>query len=168
MTTPVVAPALVRLGRVGSTQAVAFTLAADGAADRTVVIAEAQSAGRGRRGRTWQDEPGASLLTSIILRPHLTPARLPMLSLAAGIAVAEALEQVTGLIPRLKWPNDVLIDRRKLAGILLESRIGAASVDAGATPLVVLGIGVNLTQRAFPSELADRATSVWLASGRRV
>jgi BirA family transcriptional regulator, biotin operon repressor / biotin---[acetyl-CoA-carboxylase] ligase len=168
MTTPVAAPALVRLGRVESTQAVAFTLAADGAADRTVVVAEAQSAGRGRRGRTWHDEPGASLLTSIILRPHLPPARLTMLSLAAGIAVAEALERVTGLAPRLKWPNDVLVDGRKLAGILLESRIGATSRDAGAAPLVVLGIGVNLVQRAFPAELADRATSVWLASGRRV
>jgi BirA family biotin operon repressor/biotin-[acetyl-CoA-carboxylase] ligase len=167
MTTPVAAPALVRLGRVESTQAVAFTLAADGAADRTVVIAEAQSAGRGRRGRTWHDEPGASLLTSIILRPHLAPTRLPMLSLVAGIAVAEALERVAGLAPRLKWPNDVLVDGRKLAGILLESRIGAASIDAGA-PLVVLGIGVNLAQRRFPAELADRATSVGLASGRRV
>jgi BirA family transcriptional regulator, biotin operon repressor / biotin---[acetyl-CoA-carboxylase] ligase len=166
MTVPVAAPALVRLRRVESTQTVAFTLAADGASDRTVVIAEAQSAGRGRRGRTWHDEPGASLLTSIILRPRLTPARLPMLSLTAGIAVAEALERVTGLSPRLKWPNDVLVDGRKLAGILLESRLGTSSL--GAAPLVVLGIGVNLAQRAFPAELADRATSVFLASGRRV
>jgi BirA family biotin operon repressor/biotin-[acetyl-CoA-carboxylase] ligase len=161
MTAPVAAPALVRLGRVESTQAVAFSLAADGAADRTVVVAETQSAGRGRRGRTWHDEPGASLLTSIILRPRLTPARLPMLSLAAGIAVAESLERVTGLAPRLKWPNDVLVDGRKLAGILLESRTGGA-------PLVVLGIGVNLAQRAFAADLADRATSVVLASGRAV
>jgi BirA family biotin operon repressor/biotin-[acetyl-CoA-carboxylase] ligase len=168
MTAPVAAPALVRLGRVESTQAVAFTLAADGAADRTVVVAEAQSAGRGRRGRTWHDEPGASLLTSIILRPRLTPARLPMLSLVAGIALAEALERVTGLAPRLKWPNDILVDGRKLAGILLESRLGAAPPGTDATPLVVLGIGVNLAQRAFPAELTDRATSVLLASGRRV
>jgi BirA family transcriptional regulator, biotin operon repressor / biotin---[acetyl-CoA-carboxylase] ligase len=168
MTTPVAAPALVRLGRVESTQAVAFALAADGAADRTVVVAEAQSAGRGRRGRTWQDEPGASLLTSIILRPSLPPARLPMLSLVAGIAVAEALEKVTGLAPRLKWPNDVLVDGRKLAGILLESRLGTTSRNGHTAPLVVLGIGVNLAQRAFAAELADRATSVFLAGGRRV
>jgi BirA family transcriptional regulator, biotin operon repressor / biotin---[acetyl-CoA-carboxylase] ligase len=161
MTVPVAAPALVRLGRVDSTQAVAFTLAADGAADRTVVVAQAQTAGRGRRGRLWLDEPGASLLTSIILRPRLTPARLPTLSLAAGVAVAEALERVTGLMPRLKWPNDVLVDGRKLAGILLESRIGPS-------PLVVLGVGVNLGQRVFPPDLAERATSVRLATGRRV
>lgn len=161
MTTPVAAPALVRLGRVDSTQTVAFALAADGAADRTVVVAQAQTAGRGRRGRLWLDEPGASLLTSIILRPRLEPARLPTLSLAAGVAVVEALERVTGLKPRLKWPNDVLVDGRKLAGILLESRIGPS-------PLVVLGIGVNLAQRVFPADLAERATSVRLASGRRV
>jgi BirA family transcriptional regulator, biotin operon repressor / biotin---[acetyl-CoA-carboxylase] ligase len=161
MTVPVAAPALVRLGRVDSTQAVAFALAADGAADRTVVVAQAQTAGRGRRGRLWIDEPGASLLTSIILRPRLTPARLPTLSLAAGVAVAEALERVTGLTPRLKWPNDVLVDGRKLAGILLESRIAPS-------PFVVLGIGVNLAQRVFPPDLAERATSVRLAAGRRV
>jgi BirA family biotin operon repressor/biotin-[acetyl-CoA-carboxylase] ligase len=161
MTVPVAAPALVRLGRVDSTQAVAFALAADGAADRTVVVAQAQTAGRGRRGRLWIDEPGASLLTSIILRPRLTPARLPTLSLAAGVAVAEALERVTGLTPRLKWPNDVLVDGRKLAGILLESRIAPS-------PFVVLGIGVNLAQRVFPPDLAERATSVRLATGRRV
>jgi BirA family transcriptional regulator, biotin operon repressor / biotin---[acetyl-CoA-carboxylase] ligase len=161
MTTPVAAPALVRLGRVDSTQTVAFALAADGAADRTVVVAQAQTAGRGRHGRLWLDEPGASLLTSIILRPRLEPARLPTLSLAAGVAVVEALERVTGLKPRLKWPNDVLVDGRKLAGILLESRIGPS-------PLVVLGIGVNLAQRVFPADLAERATSVRLAAGRRV
>lgn len=161
MTTPVAAPALVRLGRVDSTQTVAFALAADGAADRTVVVAQAQTAGRGRHGRLWLDEPGASLLTSIILRPRLEPARLPTLSLAAGVAVVEALERVTGLKPRLKWPNDVLVDGRKLAGILLESRISPS-------PLVVLGIGVNLAQRVFPADLAERATSVRLATGRRV
>ena len=99
--------------------------------------------------------------TSIILRPRLEPARLPTLSLAAGVAVVEALERVTGLKPRLKWPNDVLVDGRKLAGILLESRIGPS-------PLVVLGIGVNLAQRVFPADLAERATSVRLATGRRV
>ena len=161
MTTPDAAPALVRLGRVDSTQTVAFALAADGAADRTVVVAQAQTAGRGRHGRLWLDEPGASLLMSIILRPRLEPARLPTLSLAAGVAVVEALERVTGLKPRLKWPNDVLVDGRKLAGILLESRIGPS-------PLVVLGIGVNLAQRVFPADLAERATSVRLAVGRRV
>src|SRR6185369_13879593 len=147
------APSIVRVGRVDSTQAIAFGLAAQGAADRTVVVAESQAAGRGRRGRVWVDEPGASLLLSVIVRPRLPPARLPLLSLAAGVAVAETLAEATGLSPRLKWPNDVLVDGAKIAGILLESRLGAA-------PLVVLGIGINLTQTQFPSPLAMRATSV--------
>jgi BirA family biotin operon repressor/biotin-[acetyl-CoA-carboxylase] ligase len=155
------APAVVRVGRVDSTQAVAFALAAQGAADRTVVVAESQAAGRGRRGHVWLDEPGASLLCSVILRPRLEPARLPLLSLGAAVAVAEALAEVTGLTPRLKWPNDVLVAGRKIAGILLESRLGAA-------PLVVLGIGVNLAQRRFPADLEARATSVVLAGGRPV
>jgi BirA family biotin operon repressor/biotin-[acetyl-CoA-carboxylase] ligase len=155
------APSIVRVGRVDSTQAIAFGLAAQGAADRTVVVAESQAAGRGRRGRVWVDEPGASLLLSVIVRPRLPPARLPLLSLAAGVAVAGTLAEATGLNPRLKWPNDVLVDGAKIAGILLESRLGAA-------PLVVLGIGINLTQTQFPSPLAMRATSVALAGGRPV
>jgi len=156
------APAIVRLGRVESTQTIAFALAADGAADGTVVVADSQAAGRGRRGRAWVDEPGASLLASIVLRPRLDPARLPGLSLAAAVAVAEALTRTAGLTPRLKWPNDVLIGGRKVAGILLESRV------TGEQATTILGIGVNLSQRVFPADLAGRATSIWLASGRLV
>ncbi len=160
------APPIVRLGRVDSTQAVAFTLAADGAADGTAVVADSQAAGRGRRGRRWVDEPGASLLGSIVLRPRLEPARLPGLSLAAGVAVAEALARAAGLSPRLKWPNDVLLGGRKIAGILLESRVSGAG--EGGPVTAVLGIGINLGQRMFPADLGQRATSVWLASGRMV
>jgi BirA family transcriptional regulator, biotin operon repressor / biotin---[acetyl-CoA-carboxylase] ligase len=156
MTTPAAAPSIVRRGRVDSTQAIVFALAADGAADRTVVVADSQAAGRGRRGRAWHDEPGASLLCSILLRPRLAPARLPALSLTAGVAVAEALAHAAGLAPRLKWPNDVLVGGRKIAGILLEGRLGPS-------PVVALGIGVNVTQQSFPPELAGRATSVRLA-----
>jgi BirA family biotin operon repressor/biotin-[acetyl-CoA-carboxylase] ligase len=160
------APTIVRVGRVDSTQAVAFALAADGAADGTVVVADSQAAGRGRRGRAWLDEPGASLLVSIVLRPRLEPSRLPGLSLAAGVAVASALTRAAGLTPRLKWPNDVLVGGRKIAGILLESRLSAAAGEA--RPTAVLGIGINLAQREFADDLAQRATSVWLASGRAV
>ncbi|HET7343984.1 MAG TPA: biotin--[acetyl-CoA-carboxylase] ligase [Methylomirabilota bacterium] len=154
-------PSIVRLGRVDSTQVVAFKLAAEGAADRTVVLAESQAGGRGRRGRAWHDEPGASLLASIILRPRLEPSRLATLSLTAAVAVAEALAAVAGLAPRLKWPNDVLVDGYKVAGILLESRLQAA-------PLVVLGIGVNVRQATFPPDIAARATSLRLATGRDI
>jgi BirA family transcriptional regulator, biotin operon repressor / biotin---[acetyl-CoA-carboxylase] ligase len=152
---------IVRVGRVESTQAIAFSLAAEGAADGTAVVAESQAAGRGRRGRTWLDEAGASLLVSVLLRPRLPAVRLPLLSLATGVAVAETLASVAGVPARLKWPNDVLVGGRKIAGILLESRLGTA-------PLVVIGVGVNLAQRTFPSALEERATSVVLETGRDV
>jgi BirA family biotin operon repressor/biotin-[acetyl-CoA-carboxylase] ligase len=156
------APSIVRLDRVESTQTIAFALAAEGAPEGTVVVADSQGAGRGRRGRAWVDEPGASLLASIVMRPRLEPARLPGLSLAAAVAVADALTRTAGVTPRLKWPNDVLVGGRKLAGILLESRL------AGDRATTVVGIGVNLTQRVFPADLAQTATSLWLVSGRRV
>ena len=154
-------PAITRLAVVDSTQRIAFALAEAGAADRTVVVADTQTAGRGRRGRAWRDEGGASVLASIVVRPRLSVGDLPKLSLATAVAVAEAVEAVAGVAARLKWPNDVVVDGRKLAGILLESRVGAA-------PLVVVGIGLNLRQGSFPPELATTATSVWLESGRLV
>jgi BirA family transcriptional regulator, biotin operon repressor / biotin---[acetyl-CoA-carboxylase] ligase len=154
-------PAVVRLSRVDSTQRVALDLAAAGAADRTVVVAEVQTAGRGRRGRVWEAAPGTSLLASILIRP--TPSetlRLPTLSLTTAVAVADALERVGDVTTRLKWPNDVLVGARKVSGILLESR-------SGASPVVVVGIGINLLQMHFGG-LARPATSVLLETGRRV
>lgn len=179
-------PAVVRMSSVLSTQSVALELAEQGAADRTVVIADHQTAGRGRRGARWEDEPGASLLMSIVLRPELAPPRLPTLSYAAAVAVAEALSAVAPLVPRLKWPNDVLVGARKIAGILLETKLHGMTVVAGAArsgmaeggllevpgaptrPITILGIGINLGQRAFPAELAGRATSVVIETGLTV
>jgi BirA family biotin operon repressor/biotin-[acetyl-CoA-carboxylase] ligase len=156
-------PPIVRLDRVDSTQTVAFALAERGAADRTVVIADQQEAGRGRRGRVWQAPPRTSLLASILIRPRLPQALLATLSPTMGVATAEALRRVAPLSPRLKWPNDVLVGGRKIAGILLESR----SI-ASAEPTLVIGVGVNLGQREFPPELAGRATSVELETGHPV
>jgi BirA family biotin operon repressor/biotin-[acetyl-CoA-carboxylase] ligase len=138
------------LGVVDSTQRYAAGLADSEAVDGTVVTAETQTAGRGRRGRVWRDAPGASVLMSVILRTTLPPARLPTLSLAAGVAVAESLGAVAGIDARLKWPNDVLVHGRKIAGVLLE-RHGEA---------VILGIGINVTRDAVPAELAAQATSI--------
>jgi BirA family biotin operon repressor/biotin-[acetyl-CoA-carboxylase] ligase len=154
-------PRIVRLGVVTSTQTVALDLAADGAADGTVVVAESQTAGRGRHHRRWHDEPGASLLCSILLRPRLSPAQWPLLSLVTGVAVAHALRRGAGVAARLRWPNDVMVDGRKLAGILVESR-------SGADPVVVIGIGINVGQERFPGELQGRATSLRLVTGRTV
>jgi BirA family transcriptional regulator, biotin operon repressor / biotin---[acetyl-CoA-carboxylase] ligase len=150
---------VVRLDTVDSTQSVAFTLAERGAADRTVVVADQQLAGRGRRGRTWRAPTGTSLLASIIVRPRLPHSLLSTLSLTTAVAAAEALRRVTGVDARLKWPNDVLVADRKIAGILLESRVGVDLV-------TIIGIGINLGQREFPPDLAATATSVALETGR--
>jgi BirA family biotin operon repressor/biotin-[acetyl-CoA-carboxylase] ligase len=159
--TPAGRPAapIVRFPTVESTQAVAFELAAAGAADRTVVVADHQSAGRGRRGRTWDDAPGTSLLASILVRPGAPPARWPLFSLLAAVAVAEAVRRSTGVEARLKWPNDVLAGGRKLAGILLEGRGGPAD------PVLVVGVGINLAQREFAPAFDGHATSIARETG---
>src|SRR5262249_5154529 len=152
------------LNTVESTQSTAFDLAAQGAVDRTVVVAEHQTAGRGRRGHPWQDEPGANLLCSIIVRSSLPIARRPLLSLVAPVAGRVALAAVAGVDARLKWPNDVLIGDRKVAGILLESKsVATTSTPPQLDPAIepdatIIGIGVNVSQSRFGPELAAVAT----------
>ena len=155
-------PACVRLDTVDSTQSVAFALAAQGAVDGTVVVASFQSAGRGRRGRVWSAAPGEALLASFVLRPRLAHRDLPLLSYVAAVATADAIASF-GATPRLKWPNDVLVDGRKISGILLESRLTPSD---GA--VVAIGVGWNLRQTTFPPELAAQATSLRIATGRDV
>jgi len=153
------------LAETDSTQRVARELGRAGAPEGTVVIAEAQTAGRGRLGRTWHSPRGVNLYCSIVLRPPLPPAAVPQVALVAGVAAAAALAETPGLAPRLKWPNDVLIEGRKVAGILTEMEAEVERVHH-----VILGIGVNLNapRAAFPPELRERATSLFLATGRRV
>ena len=158
---------VVHLPRVDSTQSTIFELAAQGAPDRSVVVADYQAAGRGRRGRAWDAPPGTGLLASILVRPRTAPERWAGYSLVSALAVAEALARVAGLGARLKWPNDVLVGGRKIAGILLESRLSAGG-DAPTTGIIAIGVGLNLAQRSFPAGLAARATSVVLESGRLV
>ena len=143
------APPLVRLATVDSTQRHAAALARDGAPDGSVVMAETQTAGKGRRGRVWQDTPGAGLLLSLVVRSSLPRERRPTFGLATGIAVVEALTSV-GVTARLKWPNDVLVSGRKIAGVLLEAQGDA----------VIAGIGINVLRDAVPGALAGLATSV--------
>jgi BirA family transcriptional regulator, biotin operon repressor / biotin---[acetyl-CoA-carboxylase] ligase len=153
------------LDQTESTQADVQRLAADGAPEGTVVTARHQRAGRGRRGHAWWDAPGQSLLCSVLLRPAAAPAAAPQLALVGGLAVAEALEPF-GVSARIRWPNDVLLEGRKVCGILAEAAADAAGPGGGRLHHVVLGIGINLGQRAFPGELAARATSLRLAIGR--
>ena len=155
---------LVCVPSTGSTSNDVAALARDGAPEGAVVIADTQTAGRGRLGRTWASARGVNLYMSVLLRPRVLPAAAPQLSLVAGLAVARALEG-EGLRPRIKWPNDVLLDGRKVCGILTE-----LEAEADRVAFVVVGIGVNLNSRLehFPAELHDKATSVFLATGRTV
>ena len=146
---------------VGSTNDVAATLADRGEPEGTVVIADAQSAGRGRHGRTWASPPGAGLYMSIVIRP--APHAVSLLTIGAGVALADGIQAATGLHPHLKWPNDVYIGGRKLAGILAEA---GTSKDGG--PHVVLGCGVNLMPAAYPPDVAARATSIESELGRPI
>lgn len=155
------------LPTVGSTMTEAAAWAADGAPHGALVVAEAQTAGRGRHGRTWTAAPGESLLLSVVLRPHLPAERLALVGLAAGLAAAEAAAAL-GVEARLKWPNDVLARSpsgalAKLAGVLAEA---SWTRGPGARPAVILGVGLNVRQTAFPAGLA--ATSLRLATGRDV
>lgn len=147
-----------------STNRVAFELAQDGAFHGEVVIAEGQTAGKGRRGRSWSSPPGKNLYCSVILRPEIPPARAPELTLVAAVALAETLREAGG-DAGIKWPNDVQLGGRKVAGILTE-----LSADVERVQFVVVGLGVNLNATAddFPAELADVATSLKLARGTEV
>ncbi len=146
---------VVSLGEVDSTQTEARRLADAGAPEGTVVRAEHQTRGRGRLGRDWVDERGSALLISIVLRPAVEVSRLAQLSLVAGIAVAEALGETSGLPVAVTWPNDLLIRGLKVGGILAESSIGADGV-----AVVILGIGININQTRFAGDLEGRATSL--------
>lgn len=134
--------------------------AKDGASHGTTWVAEAQTAGRGRRGRTWLSPDGDGLLFSVLLRLGCEPSRLPPLALLAGLAVRDAVvRSAPGVEAKIKWPNDVLVGPRKLAGVLIEAITVGTRVDA-----VVVGIGINVHTRSFPQEIRDRATSIALES----
>jgi BirA family biotin operon repressor/biotin-[acetyl-CoA-carboxylase] ligase len=148
-----------------STNDVAARLAESGSEDGTTVVAEMQTAGRGRHGRSWFSPPGAGLYASVIVRPGnvLSAADSPaaLLTLATGVAVADAIRTATGLPAQIKWPNDVFVGERKLAGILAES-----AMQGSALQFVVVGVGVNLQPASYPIELASRATSIEAETGK--
>lgn len=147
----------------GSTNDEAAAWAVAGAPHGAVVVADQQTRGRGRQGRLWVSDSADNLYFSTVLRPPLVPVEVPPLTLAAGVAVAEAMTRFE-VTPSLKWPNDLLLDGKKLAGILTEM---SAADPRGVVSHVVLGIGVNLNAEAWPSELGDIATSLRLARGGR-
>jgi BirA family biotin operon repressor/biotin-[acetyl-CoA-carboxylase] ligase len=147
-----------------STNDLAAARARAGAPEGLVVVADTQTGGRGRMGRSWHSPPGENLYLSLLLRPARAPLELPPLTLLAGVAVAAAL-QSRGVSPRVKWPNDILLDRpegpRKLVGVLTEM-----ATERDRIKHVIVGIGVNVNAAGFPPELADRATSLRMATGQ--
>lgn len=146
-----------------STNSQAVALAERGGAHATVVCADAQTGGRGRMGRSWVSPPGVNLYLSLLLRPSVEPREAPRLTLVTAVALAQAVESTSGVRAGLKWPNDLLIDGRKAAGILAEM-----SSDPDRIRHVVIGVGLNVNadSSAFPAELRGTATSLFLATGR--
>lgn len=155
---------LILLDEAGSTNTYARRLAAEGAPAGTVVLAERQTAGRGRLGRTFLS-PAGGLYCSVILRPDAKPEALMHLTAAAAVAAMRAVESSCGLTPKIKWPNDLVCGRKKLCGILTELSVEAESriVDA-----VIVGIGINCNQTEFDPAIADMAASLQLETGRPV
>jgi BirA family transcriptional regulator, biotin operon repressor / biotin---[acetyl-CoA-carboxylase] ligase len=145
-----------------STNIMAHNLALDGAPEGDVVIADAQSKGRGRLKRTWQSPPGRNLYLSLILKPSLDPSKAPQITLMAGLAVAELLSPYCPGQVAIKWPNDILILGKKICGILTEMKSSADGVE-----FVVLGIGinVNMVREEFDDILQDTATSLKIETG---
>ena len=144
----------------------AAALAHAGAANGVVVAAEQQTAGRGRRGTTWESPAGAGLYFSLIVRPQApTPKSqaLSLVTLAAGVGVRDGVAAATGLAPDLKWPNDLLVNRRKLAGILAEGQAIGTPQQA-----VIIGVGLNVQPAAYPPDVSRRATSLEGELGRPV
>jgi BirA family biotin operon repressor/biotin-[acetyl-CoA-carboxylase] ligase len=140
-----------------STNARARQLAENSAAEGEIVIAESQTQGRGRLGRRWESPPFANLYFSVLLRPRLAPSHAPQITLMAAVALAEAVDSFIPQTPTIKWPNDILVDGKKLAGILTEAACSAERVD-----YVILGIGVNVNYSidAMPEPIRERATSI--------
>ena len=132
-------------------------LAKQGSVDGTVVCADMQTAGRGRRGRSWQSQKGDNLLFSILLKPDILPDRASQITLLMALAVTKVLRNEYGFDAKIKWPNDVVINRKKVCGILTEMFLDGSKID-----YIVVGCGFNLNQKMIPEELKESATSLVL------
>lgn len=151
--------------KTASTNADAFRIAEEGAREGTTVIADCQEKGKGRLGRVWTSPPAVNLYCSIILRPLIMPYQAPQLTFLSAVAVARAIEITTNLKPQIKWPNDILIDGCKIAGLLNEM-----SAETDLINFVILGIGVNInmTREQFPKDLRNPATSLFIEQQKTV
>jgi len=151
--------------QIGSTNDVALRLGRNGAEEGTLVIAESQTAGRGRHGRRWLSPPNSSILASLILRPTIHKSKIAIINLLAALAVAKAIRIVTSLPAMIKWPNDVTIYDKKVSGILTEVEAGKENIQF---VVVGMGVNVNIPQDSFPVSLKPRATSLSILLGYEV
>jgi BirA family biotin operon repressor/biotin-[acetyl-CoA-carboxylase] ligase len=149
--------------QVASTQSLAHEWAREGAEEGALVITEEQTAGRGRLGRSWHSPPYSGIWMSLILRPSIPLTQAPLITLMASVAVTRAIRRVTGLDVRIKWPNDLLVDGKKVCGILTELR---GEQDQVQYVVLGMGINVNITPDFFPGELKEKGTSLAIAGGR--
>lgn len=147
---------------IDSTNLRAKRLGEEGASHGTLVVADRQTDGRGRRGRAWESPAGSSIYMSILLRPEIIPSRAPMLTLVMAQSVAEAIREMTGVDAQIKWPNDIVLNGKKICGMLTEM-----STEIDWISYVVIGVGINVNTENFPEELKDQATSLWLEEGKR-
>ncbi len=149
--------------RIQSTNTEANILASQGAPHGTVIIAEEQTGGRGRVGRIWESPSRGNIYISLILRPHIPPYLSPQFTLAAGVGVARTVEEITGVKPELKWPNDLLLDKKKFCGILTELNSETDRVN-----YIIVGIGINLNSdlRDYPEYLRGEITTLKVATSK--
>ena len=153
-------PKVLRFESLPSTNTEMARLASEGAEEGLSIVAEEQTAGRGRLQRAWSSPKGAGLYFSILLRPELPQDHWPLITFVAALAVGDALNEAAGVQTDIKWPNDLLSNERKICGVLAEG------LETPAGRAVIVGIGINLASNAFPAELANVATSVAEESGR--
>jgi BirA family biotin operon repressor/biotin-[acetyl-CoA-carboxylase] ligase len=156
---------VVLLERVDSTNDLAMDLALRGRPHGAVVVADSQSRGRGRLGRRWASPAGVNIYMSVILRPEIQPKDATLLTVASSVACASAVRKLTGLNAGIKWPNDIVVSRRKLGGILLEMR---SEPDRVVFAVVGIGMNVNIRSGGFPPDVRPVATSILMETGRRL
>lgn len=160
---------IIKLDVAESTNSLALEAGEKGAASGTVFVADSQMSGRGRLNRFWLSPSGMGLYFSVLLRPEVAAEDLPKITLAAGLGICKTVEAIYDLFPQIKWPNDLLLSGKKFGGILTETG-SLQGVSAGAPPVVVIGVGLNLfsPEGGFPPELRDRATSLALHVNREI
>lgn len=148
---------------IDSTNLEAARLAMDGAAEGTLVVSKVQTAGRGRRGRQWDSPEGEAIYMSLVLRPQTTADKISGITLVMALSVAQALERIGVKGSRIKWPNDIVLEGKKLCGILTELHMESGSISD-----VIVGVGVNVNQESFSPEITDIATSIFAVTGQKI